>query len=134
MSRSRFTFLSLAVVLTACVSTNATVLNKSMTRPPIAKESVIIYSSAEKVPGKYDEVALLNSKGDESMTDERKMYESMRSEAAKLGANGVILQETKDPGTGSKVAHMLIGTSSSRHGKSMAIYVWPATAVATPTR
>lgn len=133
MSRSRFALLSLAVVLTACVSTNATVLNKSMTRPPIAKESVIIYSSAEKVPGKYDEVALLNSKGDESMTNERKMYESMRSEAAKLGANGVILQETKDPGTGSKVAHMLIGTSSNRHGKSMAIYVWPAAAVATPT-
>lgn len=125
MFRSSATFLSIAILLTACVSTNATVLNKSLTRPPIAKDAVIIYSSAEKVPGKYDEVAVLNSKGDESMTDERKMYESMRSEAAKLGANGVILQETKDPGTGSKIAHALIGTSSNRHGKSMAIYVWP---------
>jgi hypothetical protein len=126
MFRSSATFLSIAILLTACVHTNATVLNKSLTRPPIAKDAVIIYSSADKVPGKYDEVAVLNSKGDESMTDERKMYESMRSEAAKLGANGVILQETKDPGTGSKVAHALIGTSSNRHGKSMAIYVWPA--------
>lgn len=130
MSRSPMVLLSCAVLLTACVSTNATVLNKSMTRPPIAKDSVVIYSSADKVPGKYDEVALLNSKGDESMTNERKMYESMRKEAAKLGANGVILQETKDPGTGSKVAHMLIGTSSNRQGKSMAIYVWPAAATA----
>jgi hypothetical protein len=128
MFRSSARFLSLAMLLTACVSTNATVLNKSLTRPPIAKDAVIIYSSADKVPGMYDEVAVLNSKGDESLTDERKMYESMRSEAAKLGANGVILQETKDPGTGSKVAHVLIGTSSNRHGKAMAIYVWPAAA------
>jgi hypothetical protein len=126
MYRSSTIYLSIVMLLTACVSTNATVLNKSLTRPPIAKDAVIIYSSADKVPGKYDEVAVLNSKGDESMTDERKMYESMRSEAAKLGANGVILQETKDPGTGSKVAHALIGTSSNRHGKAMAIYVWPA--------
>ena len=134
MSRSPLAILALAVALTACVSTNATVLNKSMTRPPIPKESVVIYTSADKVPGKYDEVAVLNSKGDEGMTDERKMYESMRSEAAKLGANGVILQETKDPGTGSKVAHMLIGTSSNRHGKSMAIYVWPASATASSSQ
>lgn len=134
MTRSSLVFLSAAMLLSACVSTNATVLNKSLTRPPIAKDSVVIYSSADKVPGKYDEVAVLNSKGDESLTDERKMYESMRSEAAKLGANGVILQETKDPGTGSKVAHVLIGTSSSRHGKSMAIYVWPAAAAPTASR
>jgi hypothetical protein len=126
MSRLHLTLLSMAVVLMGCVHTNATVLNKSLTRPPIAKDAVVIYSSAEKVPGKYDEVALLNSRGDAGTTDERKMYESMRSEAAKLGANGVILQETKDPGTGSKVAHALIGTSSNRQGKAMAIYVWPA--------
>lgn len=134
MSRPPIALLFVAVLLSACVSTNATVLNKSMTRPPVPKESVIIYTSADKVPGKYDEVAVLNSKGDESMTDERKMYESMRSQAAKLGANGVILQETKDPGTGSKIAHALIGTSSNRHGKSMAIYVWPATAASTSSR
>ena len=130
MSRSNLALLSLAMILSACVHTNATVLNKSLTRPPISKDAVVIYSSAEKVPGKYDEVALLNSRGDAGSTDERKMYESMRSEAAKLGANGVILQETKDPGTGSKVAHMLIGTSSNRQGKSMAIYVWPSSTAA----
>lgn len=134
MSRKSLLLLSVSLLFTACVSTNATVLNKSMTRPPIPKDSVVIYTSADKVPGKYDEVAVLNSKGDEGMTDERKMYESMRSQAAKLGANGVILQETKDPGTGSKVAHVLIGTSSNRHGKSVAIYVWPAAGTATSSR
>jgi uncharacterized protein YbjQ (UPF0145 family) len=59
------------------------------------------------------------------MTDEAKMFKSMRKKAAELGANGVILGEMKDPGTGAKVAQVLFGTSANRKGKSVAIYVYP---------
>jgi len=53
------------------------------------------------------------------------MYKSMRQSAAKLGANGVIVSGMKDPSTGSKVAHALLGTSSSRKGQAIAIFVHP---------
>ncbi len=67
MSCPRLAFLSLAVVLTRrCVTTNATVLNKSMTRPPIAKVSVVIYSSAEKVPGQIRRSRLAEFQGREA--------------------------------------------------------------------
>jgi hypothetical protein len=112
-------------MLCACVSTNAAVMNTSLIRPAIHPDSVVIYRTADQVPRKYDEIALLNSKGDVDMTDEAKMFKSMRKKAAELGANGVILGEMKDPGTGAKVAKVLIGTSANRKGKSVAIYVYP---------
>lgn len=35
----------------------------------------------------YAAVAILNSKGDADLTDESKMYDSMRKKAARLGAS-----------------------------------------------
>ena len=54
-----------AVVLTAaCVSTNAAVMNKQLVRPAIKADSVILYRTPQDVARPYDEVAILNSKGD----------------------------------------------------------------------
>lgn len=120
-----FAWLFASLLLCACVSTNAAVMNTSSIRPAIHPDSVVIYRAADQVPRKYEEIAILNSKGDVDMTDEAKMFKSMRKKAAELGANGVILGEMKDPGTGAKVAKVLIGTSANRKGKSVAIYVHP---------
>ncbi len=119
-----------AVVLTAaCVTTNAAVMNKQLVRPAISADSVILYRTPQEVKRPYDEVAILNSKGDADLTDESSMYSSMRKKAAQLGANGVILENTKDPGTGAKVAKALLGTSANRKGEAIAIYVHPDTTV-----
>ncbi len=88
-------------------------------------DKVAIYRTTGQVPGKYDEIALLTSSGDAAMTDEEKMYASMRRMAGELGANGIILESVTEPGTGSKVAHALIGTSADRKGKAIAIFVYP---------
>lgn len=74
-------------------------------------------------------MAILNSKGDVDLTDEAEMYDSMRKKAASLGANGVILENTKDAGTGAKVARVLLGTSANRKGEAVAIYVHPDTTI-----
>ncbi len=71
----------------------------------------------------YEEVALLNSTGSQSFTSEAGMLNSQRKEAAKLGANGVLLQGTKDAGQGAQVAAALFGTPANRRGHAMAIYV-----------
>jgi hypothetical protein len=51
------------------------------------------------------------------------MANSQRKKAAKLGANGIILGDQKDPSTGAKLAQAFFGTSADRKGKSVAIYL-----------
>ena len=114
-----------AVLTVACVSTQAVRLGSGPILPPVNPDQVAIYRTADQVPRKYDEVALLSSSGDAAMTDEEKMYASMRKKAGELGANAIILENVSEPGTGSKVAHALLGTSANRKGKALAIYVHP---------
>ncbi len=124
MPRTTFGLSALfALAVVACVSTNAAVMNRQLVRPAINPDSVIVYRTAEQVPRPYDEIALLNSKGDAEWTNESKMMKSMQKKAAELGANGIILGDTKEPGTGARVAKALLGTSANRRGKAIAIYV-----------
>jgi hypothetical protein len=129
MARRHAQALKLAAVLViaACVSTQATRLGSGMIRPPVAPDQVAIYRTADQVPGKYEEVALLSSKGDYNATDEEKMFKSMREKAGEMGANAIVLQSVQEPGTGAKVASALIGLSANREGKALAIFVLPDT-------
>lgn len=118
---------ALILGMTGCVSTNAAMLGMpGKQRPEVAPESVALYRVASQVPGPYEEVALLNSKGDSDMTDEAAMFESMREKAGEIGANGVILDALSEPGSGAKVAGAIFGVSVARKGKALAIWVYPA--------
>jgi len=55
------------------------------------------------------------------------MYKSMRKKAAELGANGVIIENTEDPGTVARVAKAWLRISADRKGNALAIYVHPDT-------
>jgi hypothetical protein len=123
LSRFRRTVLVGVVLLGACVSTQAARLGSGTIRPPVSPDKVAIYLTADRVPGKYEEVALLTSKGDYGSTNEEKMYRSMREKAGELGANAIILESVKEPGTGAKVARALIGTGANREGKAIAIFI-----------
>lgn len=113
----------LALLLVGCVSTNAMVLNPSLKLAPVCPEGVMVYTDSSKVGQPYVEVALLNSKGDYSSTDESGMMKSQRKKAGELGANGIILAGMTDPTTGAKVWNALLGTSANRKGKAIAILV-----------
>lgn len=122
--------LLLAVLLltTACVQTNATLLNPSpVARPKVAPSAVRIYRTADQVLGQFEEIALLNSKGESNWTNEKAMFESMRKTAGDLGANGVILEAVNEAGAGAKVAAAIFGTGTQRKGRAIAIYVFPDT-------
>jgi len=75
------------------------------------------------VPGSYREIALINSSGGSFVTNERQMFGSMRKEAAKLGANGIILDAITEPSPGVKVAAAIFGVSANRKGKALAVGV-----------
>jgi hypothetical protein len=112
-----------AWLTSACVYTGATMLNATATRSAICPEAVQLFTGADKVSGEYEEVAVLTSRGDADLTSEEGMVKSQRKKAAKLGANGIILGDPKDPSTGARVAHALLGTAAARKGKAVAIYI-----------
>ncbi len=111
----------------SCVSTKSTAINPANKRFPISPDKVVLYTTAEKVPGRYEEIAFLNTRADSIWRSEAAMLSSIRDEAAKLGANGVILDATSEPSTGAKVASFfLFGFDvAGRKNKAVAIYVFP---------
>lgn len=110
----------------ACVSTNAVQIGTTPRRPPVAAGNVAVYRTADQVPGKYEEVALLVSTGSALYTNEVQMWNSMKQAAGKMGANAIILDAMSEPGAGAKVAAAFLGVGGAdRKGKAVAIYVFP---------
>lgn len=113
-------------LLLACVTTQATRLGTAPTRPALLPEAVVIYRTAEQVPGRYEEIALLTSTGESGWTNETQMYESMKKKAASIGANAIILDALSEPSAGAKVAAAVLGVGGAeRKGRAIAIYVFP---------
>ncbi len=72
-------------------------------RPPLSPESVRVYY---KPPPKYEEIATLNatSQGSLALTSQQNMdkaIQRLKEEAARLGANGILLQTVHDTQSGS---------------------------------
>lgn len=112
--------------LAGCVTTNASMLGTATAkRSVILPQNVALYRTADQVPSKYEEVALLNSAGDSNFTDEAKMFDSMKKKAGEIGANAIILDALSEPGAGAKVAAAIFGVSAQRKGKAIAIYIYP---------
>lgn len=86
--------LLVASIGTGCSSTSQVVVGSP--RSPLSPDQVKIYLHA---PKNFEEIALLNtsSRNSWAVTDQGKMDKAvarLKEEAAKLGANGVLLRET----------------------------------------
>jgi hypothetical protein len=93
---------SLLAALAACASSDSIVM-VGAARPAISPAEVKIYSHPPPV---YEEIALLNAStshaftpGGQKTIDE--VIEKLKEQAAKLGANGVLLEGFSDRQTGS---------------------------------
>ena len=101
-----------ALLLAGC-STSSHVLIGTP-RPPIAPEQVRVYAQP---PARYEQIASINANSSASLalTGQQNMdkaLERMKAEAAKLGANGILLQGVSDAQTGS----IGTGVGSSSYG------------------
>ena len=90
-------------------------------RPPISPESVRLYY---RPPPKYEEIATIqaSSQGSLALTSQQNMDKAiarLKAEAAKLGANGVLLQGVQDTQGGS----IGLGGGSSSYGPGSAVGV-----------
>jgi len=111
----------LAVLLPGCSTSSHVMIGAS--RPAISPESVRIYLQP---PPRYEQVATLDatSQGSFAITGQQNMDKAMarlKEEAAKLGANGVLLQGVQDQQTGSIGTG--VGSSSYGPGSSTGVGV-----------
>lgn len=114
------------LLLSGCVTTNATMLNGATVIEGAAvlePEQIVIYRNAEQVGKPFKEVAILSSTGDSTLTDMAAFHRSMQERAAKVGANAVILGSTREPSTGAEVASWIFGTPANRKSEAIAISV-----------
>ena len=105
---------ALAVTLLGCATSSHVMIGAA--RPPISPESVRVYVQP---PEKYEEIATLDtsSQGSFAITSQQNMDKAiarMKEEAAKLGANGILLQGVQDQQSGS----IGTGMGSSSYGPS----------------
>jgi hypothetical protein len=101
MNFPRLLTLSLCLIAASCASTAPVVVGKA--RPPISPDQVKIYLSP---PPSFEEVAILSASSNSAFTpggptQMNKIIAHLKEEAAKLGANGVILEGFSDAETGS---------------------------------
>ena len=111
--RALTTTVLLAVLLAGCATTSKVML--SPMRPALAAEQVRVYFSPPS--GRYVEIAMLEtSSGAFTYGEQNKMNSvltKLRVEAAKLGANGVLVQDTVNGYGGSSVG---VGVGGGRFG------------------
>jgi hypothetical protein len=113
--------LAFAAALAACATSSEELTGKA--RPPIATAAVRVYTQA---PEHFEEIAVLSAsrKTVSSAGGERaiaKMIEAMRTQAAQLGANGLLLEDFSDSdpfaiGTG-------VGSQTVTHNASIDVGV-----------
>jgi len=95
------TLILVALALAACATSHVMI---GQARPPISPDDVQVYTRPPTVP--YEEIAKLqtSSSGSFSFTAQGKtdaVIKRLKTEAAKLGANGVLLEGMSDRTSGS---------------------------------
>lgn len=114
---------ALALAAAGCVNVDATRLSANEILPARLASEVTIYTSRESIKQPYREIALLEANGDGTTTSERAFYESMRKRAAKLGANGLVLEPGLEPGPAIKIAATVFDVQYTRYRHAVAILV-----------
>jgi hypothetical protein len=112
----------LALLLVAgCVSASKTVLIPNL--QPVAPADVRFYFQLDSVPA-HDRVAILEVNSNDMMNTTTAVLDKLRIEAAKLGADGVILvgSESEDPRTRAMRA-ALSGADLGGRVKTMAVAI-----------
>ena len=114
-----------ALGLSACVSTQATMVNPGAMRlAALRPEQVQIFTDQSELDTlDFTRVAIIEATGSGEYTSQTGMIEAIRKKAAALGANGVLMPQIQEPGAGAKVAAAVLGLGTQRKGQAIAVYV-----------
>ncbi len=103
MTRTAALIFAAALACAAAACSTSSHLLIGTPRPPISTQNVRVYY---KPPPKYEEIATVNatSQGSLALTSQQNMdkaLQRMKEEAARLGANGILLETVHDTQSGS---------------------------------
>lgn len=92
----------LALIISACAITNETSLIIGEKRPAISPEQVKLYT---KPPAKYEEIAIISTDAAHDFMSKQSLQDiaikNLKIEAAKVGANGILLDNVGSFNVGS---------------------------------
>lgn len=115
-------FLS-TVLLFSCASGTALVTGTQ--RIPTSPETVIVYTEP---PAKYEVIGLVTASSDSGWTEQGDLEYAMaelKKQAAKIGANGVILESVGTSNSGGVISYGLYVPVTAKNVSGKAIYVFP---------
>jgi hypothetical protein len=116
----RMLFLAALLSTAGCVSARATMLGGTPQYPPVLETDVRVFLSEDQVPGSCVQYAIIHTSGAADLTDETDMIAAARRRAGKIGANGVLLGQVRDPSTGTRIASAVFGMPANRKGQLLA--------------
>ena len=117
----RLLLVIVVLAVLGCVSAQVVRLGSPQPYPSIAETDVQVFLTEADVRAPFEKLALIKLKGDSDYTNETMMVQKAKIEAAKIGANGIILGQTNEPSAGAKVAGAIFGVSTQRRGDVVAI-------------
>jgi hypothetical protein len=111
--------------LTAC-GTRAHVVatNPGLSLAPTCADAVSVFADSERVPYDYYEVALITAEGNSVYNGNGDLLKSIRDQAARLGANGIVVDSLGATHATVKVVGAALGSNDAeRKGRAIAIWM-----------
>jgi hypothetical protein len=117
-------FAALLVAPAACRPKSLIVAtNPALSLSPTCTDAVRAYPDREHVPYDYYEVALITARGNSVYIGNGDILKAMRSEAASVGANGLIINSLGATHATVKVIGAAVGSNDAER-KGSAIAIW----------
>jgi hypothetical protein len=116
--------MSLVCALTACgARAHIVARNPALTLAPTCANAVPVYSSRDKIPYDYYEVAMITAQANSVYNGNGDILKSVRNQAAGVGANGVVIDSLGTTHATVKVLGAALGGHDAER-KASAIAIW----------
>jgi hypothetical protein len=115
---------TLLAALAACGTHSRIVAtNPALSLSPTCTDAVAAYADRDHVPYDYYEVALVTAEGNSVYTGNGDLLKAMRSKAASVGANGLVINSLGATHATVKVIGAAVGSNDAER-KGQAIAIW----------
>lgn len=116
-----FAFSLISLIISSCASGTALVTGTQ--HPETSPESVVIYTEP---PVNYEVIGIVTVSSDSGWTDQGRLdyaLTELKKQAAKIGANGILLEDVTQTTTGGVYSYGMYVPSTSQNLSGKAIYV-----------
>jgi hypothetical protein len=115
---------ALLCALSACgVSAHIVARNPALTLAPTCANAVPVYASSDKVPYDYYEVAMIAADANSVYNGQGDILKSVRNQAARVGANGVVIDSLGTSHATVKILGAALGGRDAER-KASAVAIW----------